>query len=263
MMRLWWLAAAVLMLLSACGGEEAQPLPDLDPVNTAAEGFNAESLRAVSFLLNVCKAEGEESVFFNQGNAAYRTAHPVAMSGRMTQIYKNVGTTADIFYKAGAYYRSDDNNKYYLIMDNETLLSQFICGKLPTVDVDKVSSAATANTSMGTKYTLSVEADGVLFTDLFGEILFSSCGLKKPNRSKTSFKDAVYTYVVGDDARLKSFKLETRVTLYETPTYYPNYTVPEDTLKKEFDLSYEITVTKLGDGVEIEVPKTEDYIFLS
>ena len=263
MMRLTALLAALLLMLSACGGEDTQPLPDLTPVNTAAEGFNDESLRAVSFLLNVRKAEEEESLVFTQGNASYRTEYPVAMSGRMTQIYRGRGITADIFYKAGAYYRSDNSSKYYLVMDKEVLLSQFICGALPTVKDSTVSSAKTAVTSLGTKYTLSVESDIKLLTSLFGETLYSSCGLKKPNRNKTGFKDTVYTYVVGEDGTFKSFKLETRVTLYETPNYYPNYQVPESSLIKEFDLSYELTVTDTGDSVKIVTPKTEDYVFLS
>lgn len=262
-MRLAACLLAVLFALSACGGEAPKELPDLEPVKNAVSGFNEETLRSVSFLLNLTESGKEESKFFSQGNASYRTVYPVAMSGRMTQIYKGAGTTADIFYKAGAYYRSDNSSKYYVVMDKETLLGQFICANAPLLDESKVTGAKTATTGAGTKYTLDVETDAELLNTLFGETLYSSSGLKKPQRSKTSYKNAQYTYVIGSDGTLKSFKLTASVTLYETPAYYPNYQVSEKSLMHSFDISYELTVVKTGNGVEILVPKTEDYVFLS
>lgn len=251
--------AALTLILSACGGEKAS-IPDLTPVSTAVSAFNGETLRSVSFLLNVTETGADKSTFFTQGTASYRRESPVAMSGRMTQIYKEAGTTADVYYKAGAYYRSDSQSKYYLVMDKETLLGQFICTNVPTAK--KVKSGTTAETSAGTKYTLSTQPDEKLLTNLFGDTLYSSCGLKKPDRKKTVFKSAEMVYVVGKDG-LKAFSLTAHVVLYDTAPYYPNYQTPEKELMHEFDISYELKVVKTGEGVEIAVPKTEDFVFLN
>jgi len=251
--------AALTLFLSACGGDK-EPLPDLSSVNAAVSAFNEETLRSVSFLLNVTEKGADKTTFFTQGNASYRREHPVAMSGRMTQIYKEAGTTADIYYKAGAYYRSDTQSKYYLVMDKETLLGQFMCANVPTAE--NAESGKTASTGAGIKYTLKVDTDKSLLEALFGETLYSSCGLKKPNKARTSFKDTEVVYVVGDDG-LKSFKLTARAVLYDTPPYYPNYQTPEKELVHEFDISYELKVVETGEGVEIAVPKTEDFVFLN
>jgi len=262
-MRLTALMLALLMVLTACGTKEKTELPDLTPVTKAVEGFNGEDTRQVAFLLNVREAGKEESVFFSQGNAAYRVSAPVAMSGRMTQIYKGAGTTADIYYKAGAYYRSDEKSKYYLAMEKADFLKQFICTDLPLPETDKVKRGKTAETGAGTKYSLVTELDREALVGIFAESLYSACSLKKPQRDKTVFKNVACDYVVSKDGALVSFKLTATATVYDTPAYYPNYQVDEKNLTRSFDLSYEISVKGFGDKVEIEVPKTEDFVFLS
>lgn len=262
-MRFTALVLALLIALAACGAETKAELPDLNPIAKAVEGFNGEDTRAVSFVLNISEEGKEESVFFSQGNASYRVSAPVAMSGRMTQIYKGAGTTADIYYKAGAYYRSDEESKYYLVMDRESFLKQFMCTDLPVVTADKVSTARVAETGAGTKYSLAAEIDRETLTNIFGDSLYSACSLKKPQRDKTAFDKIACDYVIGKNGGLISFKLTATAMVYDTPPYYPNYQVPSQELMRSFDLSYEISVKGFGAEVEIVVPNTDDFVFLS
>lgn len=262
-MRLIALMLALLAVFTACGGEAEAKIPDLAEVVRAVEGFNAEDTRQVAFLLNISEEGKDESVFFSQGNASYRVSAPVAMSGRMTQIYKGAGSTADIYYKAGAYYLSDDSSKFYQVMDREEFLKQFICCQLPAAETERVRKGKTTETEAGIKYSLTAELDRDVLVNIFAESLYSACSLKKPQRDKTLFKNTACDYVVGEDGSLRSFKLTTTATVYDTPAYYPNYKVDEKTLARSFDLSYEISVKAFGDKVEIEVPKTEDFVFLS
>ncbi len=262
-MRFIPLMLALLLLLGSCGGADRGEAADISPVTKAVEAFNGEDVRSTAFALNVSEKGKEESVFFSQGTVNYRRNAPVAMSGRMTQIYKGSATTADIYYKAGAYYRSDKDNKYYLVMERDSFLKQFMCSNLPAVTADKANSVRTAETAAGTKYSLVTELDRDTLTDLFGDSLYSACSLKKPQKDKTAFGKAELSCVVGEDGSLHSLKLTTTATVYDTPPYYPNYSVEEKSLTRSFDLSYEISVKALGDGIEIVVPKTEDFVFLS
>lgn len=269
--RLICLLACATLLLCGCGGKDkdstqAQDIPDLLPVTAAVNMYNSEELRYASAVLNMTAAEdGEnaESCFFSQGSYSYRTTYPVAMSGRMTQIYKGVGNTADVYYKAGAYYRSSTDSKYYLIMEKETLLAQFICMNVPVLKAEDVKGGSTAETGGGTKYTLTATVDATLLGQIFGDTLYTASGLKKAVRSKTAFSDVEYTYVVSDKGKLTSFKLTATATLYETAPYYPNYSTPDEELMHSYNLSLELSSLKTGDTVKIESPKTEDYVFLS
>ncbi len=253
---------ALLLFLSACGEKKQEPIPPLDTVITAVNAFNGEDLRSVSFLLNVTEEGKEGSAFFTQGNTAYSKAKPVAMSGRVTQIYKGVGSTADIFYKAGAYYRGSEDSKYYLLMDKEVLLGQFFCTDAPKLDENSVRYGRSAETDAGTKYTLGVNVDKGFLKSLFEETLNTSIGLRKPDKERTVYGEPECVYVISSNEKLVGFKISLDVTMYETPTYYPNYSVSDEELERRYKVEYEITVKAVGDKVEIISPVTKDYVYL-
>jgi len=266
-MRLRILCLLALCFALLCGCTEAEtsaPLPDLSPVTNAVAEFNSADPRYTAFTLNVSEAgKGkEESLFFTQGTASYRKGAPVAMSGRMTQIQKGVGSSANMYYKAGAYYRDSGESKYYLIMDRDAFLKQFICTDVLLFAEGEVTSAHTATTGAGTKYTLSLGADTAALNGIFGDTLFNNCGLRKARRDKVVYDKVQYTYVVSTEGKLVSFAVNASATLYDTPAYYPNYSVDEESLKHSFDISFELTVKATGNSVVIEVPKTEDFVFI-
>lgn len=264
-LRILCLFALCFALLCGCTkAEDAAPLPDLTPVTNAVAEFNGADPRHTAFTLNVSEAgKGkEESLFFTQGTASYRKGAPVAMSGRMTQIQKGAGSSANVYYKAGAYYRDSGEGKYYLIMDRAAFLKQFICTDALLFVEGDVTSVRTATTGAGTKYTLSLGADTAALNGIFADTLFNNCGLRKAQRDKVYYDKVQYTYVVNAEGKLASFAVNAAVTVYDTPAYYPNYSVDEESLKHSFDISFELTVKATGNSVEIEVPKTEDYVFI-
>ena len=266
MRRLICLLLAAALLLCACGGktekekEQSIDSATYDKLLAAVEGFNGEGRRQTSVILSL--TAGDESRYFTQGSFAYSRVAPVEMSGRSTEVYGGEGTSSDVYYKAGAYYYSGKEGKFYESFDRDRFLNQYLCTNISLCPQSSVTSLSTANTSVGTKYVLSA-IDAQIFDTLFLEIQFLYCGAKKLQADKTEYKNGTFTCVLDENGALSSFCISCDAVVYDTPAYYPTgYTPEEDELKKSCTLSYEVYVKALGDGVIIEEPNTKDFVFL-
>lgn len=260
MKRLAALILPLCLLFAACSKEPPVPAEDIAAVQAAVDAFNAATKRDTVFRLSIGKESEEEVLFFTSGNAAVKNDAPIAMSGRITQIEKGDAVTGDMFYKAGAYYYDNGYGKYYMEMKRESFLQQFFCTDVPFPET--VQSLRKAESAGGLKYEFAADAMGDRFNAMFATDIYTAAALRKPNREKTAFSNAVYSYVVKDGA-LVSASISFDVALYETAAYYPNYTPTEEELVHRFSVTYELTVNAIGASVEIKVPKTEDYTFLN
>ncbi|MBE6678152.1 MAG: hypothetical protein E7597_05095 [Ruminococcaceae bacterium] len=267
MRRTVCLLTALCFLLCACGGKEdkaAQSFTlDQDTYNTlsaAVEGFNSQDLRQTAVIIGL--TQGDESRYFNQGTYAYSRKEPVAMSGKSTEVYGGDGISVDVYYKAGAYYYSGKAGKFYESFDKEQFLKQYLCTNISLPAENKVSGLRTAQTSAGTKYVLTA-VDEDVFNALFGDILLTYSGVKKPQRDKTKYTDGSFTCVLDGEGKLAALSISCKVSLYDSPAYYPTGYVPtEAELCHSFELSYELNVKATGKDVEIESPTTKDFTFL-
>ncbi len=267
MRRAIYLLAALCFLLSGCGDktdkqEESFALDEntYKLLSSAVEAFNSQELRQTAVIIGL--TEGDESRYFNQGTYAYSRKEPVAMSGKSTEVYGGEGISVDVYYKAGAYYYSGKAGKYYESFDKEQFLKQYICTNLSFCTADKVSGLRRAETVAGTKYVLTA-VDEDIFNALFGDVLLNYSGLKKLQRDKTEYTEGSFTCVLDEEGKLAAFSISCKVSLYDSPAYYPTGYVPTDTeLSRSFELSYELNVKAMGEDVEIESPITKDFTFL-
>lgn len=264
MKRLTVIFIALVLLLCACGKKEASVSTGVDEatrdtLSAAVAAFNGQTKRQTAVTLSI--EEGDVQRTFSQGTYAYDRARPIAMSGRATQVTADGGVTLDVFYKAGAYYYGGESAKFYMAMDRELFLKQYVCAQLPECDFDSATDLRVAETATGTKYQLAVD-DPVVAEQFFAEELYAACGLKLPRKELTGFSAVSFTFVVDGDGALQSFGLDCTATLYDTGAYYPAYVATDEELKHLYSISYRVTVKALGDGVEITAPKTEDYTFL-
>lgn len=226
----------------------------------AVEDYNALNALSVAFSFNVQKSGGEESLLFEQGTVSCRKGDKLALSGRVTQVSGGGGTTSDVYYKAGAYYNDSGTGKYYTIIDGEETLRSFFCVALPLPKSEDIVSVRTAQTSGGTKYVYTVKAaSGLGFTE---DKLYAYSGMRQPNRSKTRYGKAEYSYVVDENGVLKAATIETAVTLCDTAPYLPSYSVPDSELAGEYALRLEITLKAVGGDVVVEAPNTSDFVFI-
>lgn len=260
--RLFCIAVCLITVLaSACGGDTPKESFVLDDtLKQAVAAYNELNTLSLAFAFDMKKQGAEESLLFTQGTVSYKNDSALALSGRVTQVKNGKGVTSDIFYKAGAYYSDNGTGKYYLIMDKDEMLKTFFCVDVPLPDEALINGFRKAQTSGGTKYVYTAEKANALY--MFETNLYGYSGLRKPVRDKTAFSAAEYSYVVDDKGQLKSFKISTTVTLYDTAPYYPSYTVPQSELMHSFNISLELTVKASGNAVVVETPNTKDYVFL-
>lgn len=254
--------ALCLLALSACsnGGDGGGQSLSVDAeVKSAVEAYNGEEAFCIAFAFDLKKQGDEESLVFTQGTISCRTDGALALSGRVTQVENGEGITYDVFYKAGAYYRSGKAGKFYMAMDGGDMLSSFFCTDVPVPGDGDVSAARTAQTD-GVKYVYT--AGGLPALSIVEASLYGYCGLRKPVREKTRCDEAEYSYVLDGDGALSSFKVSASATLFETAPYYPSYAVPESELTCGFQFSLDITVKARGGDVTVETPDTSEYVFL-
>ncbi len=259
------LAALVLPLclifFSACNEPAATvDSSDVAVVSAAVESFNGETLRDTVFRLSFSEKDADEVLFYTSGNAAVRNEAPIAMSGRMTQIEHGNAITADMFYKAGAYYYENGSGKYYLVMNRESFLKQFFCADVPMPD--SPYALRKAESSGGLKYEFGAKGSDSVFQALFADAVYDAAPLRRVDRKRTTFGNGLFSYVIKDGS-LTAVTISFDVSMYDTPAYYPNYTPTDAELMHEYTVTYELTVTNTGDSVNITVPNTEDYTFLS
>ncbi len=258
----------LLLILSAalwgCSGDDTEaPSVDGDTyglIADAVERYNQTPRRKTTALISF--TDGEESKYFTQGTFAYDRSEPIGMSGRTTEVHRGNGVSSDVYYKAGAYYYSGEGGKFYESFDRQLFLDQYLCANLSLCTKEDVTGFRTAVTDAGTKYVLTAN-DTRLFNKLFGETVALYSGLRKLQTEKTRYTNGQFICVVDAKGMVKSYSVSCDVVLYDTPGYYPTgYTPDGATLRHTFSLSYEVSVKAMGDAVEIEVPKTEEYTFL-
>lgn len=252
--------AALLFTVGCTGDTEVQSYEVDSAVVRAVEDYNALNTFSVAFSFNMQESGGDESLLFEQGTVSCRTGDKAALSGRVTQVSGGGGTTSDVYYKAGAYYNDNGTGKYYTITDGEETLKSFFCTAIPLPKNEDIISFRTAQTSGGTKYVYTVKtASGLDFAE---DKLYAYSGMRQPNRSKTRYGEAEYSYVIDENGALKAFAVSAAVTLCDTAPYLPSYSVPDSELTGEYALSLEITLKAVDGDVVIEVPDTSEFVFI-
>lgn len=275
MKRLAVLIMALILCLAACGGPEdkGEGAAQVDSATTFKEGgkehfainqginaFNSADRRSTTVRVNI--KDKEQSLFFIDGSYSYTRATPIGMSGKTTQVIRGQGDTMDVYYKAGAYYRSSELGKYYSSMDKALFLDEYLCRQLPTCTIKHSAKGSTAHTLNGTKYTVDF-LDKDFCGSVFGESLSLYSGVRLVAEDKTTYKNGKAVYVIDENGALKSFVFTCTVSLVDTAPYYPTgYTPTVEELTTTLELSYELLVRATGHSVEIQVPKTEEYTFL-
>lgn len=260
--RLLCIAVCITALLICACGEDAgeKDIALNGTVKAAVAAYNGQSAVSFAYAFDMKEHGADKSLMFTQGTVSYRNEDKLSLSGRVTQVSYGEGTTFDVYYKAGAYYWDSGSGKFYLGMDKSEMLNAFFCVPAAMPEEGELCGFRCAQTGGGTKYVYSANTTTALY--LFETNMYGYCGLRKPVREKTEFSETEYSYIVDENGALKGFKVSTQVTLYDTAPYYPSYSVPESDLKHSFDISLEITVKAVGDGVTVEVPNTSEYVFL-
>ena len=256
------------LVLSACGGDgkdgqdtgSENSVPVDEAVKSAVLEYNKSDLRSTGFAFGITKEKEEGQLAFLQGTVSYRTgSHPV-FSGRVTEVKNGKGSTADVYYKAGAYYRDSGEGKFYTLMDSDEAFGAFFCvdAFLPEGNADGFRTAQTLD---GTKYvyTAGCTPEVIKLTE---QAFYGRCGLKKPRRDRTEYGAAEYSYIIGPDGKLENFGISFDVSLLDTAPYYPAYSVPDEELTQNFSLTLEINCRSAGDSVVVETPDIKEYIFL-
>jgi hypothetical protein len=117
--------------------------------------------------------------------------------------------------------------------------------------------------SAGTLYTFKVKSGyDEQLKALLGDNIYSLAKITKPQTEKTRFSEieCEYTFTQNQNGQtvLVNRQIVFTAYLYETPTYTPGYTPPEEDYM--LDLKVRIKVTyKDTDNVEISEPVVKDY----
>ncbi len=247
--------SASFLFMSSCGKISEEAYFSID---NAVNKTNAEALYKASFVLEVKNTQKQELVMFVQGNYVIDKSRSISdgvlMTGELVQTVYNSPSSFEIAFYDDTYVTKSKDYKILSDMDEDVLLSQFMCSPALSFPIDKITSIDESSVSNGIMYTVEVSGDVRTYLGpLLGDDLYSFSGMKKAQKELTEYSDVICKYVVSENGILSSRETSYNITAYDTVPYFPSHQATLDDYKYNFSVSLKLNYKAFGDGVSVDV----------
>ncbi len=252
------LLTAVLVsgLLSGCGEKT-----EYSEVSAGIENTNAIKRYNASFLTELTFNNGTATLLYQQGSYSIDREQQQLYS-EYVRTYLGASDKITEMYRDGYVYLNDSSGKSKYESKPEFLTCLHYAETMNFNEKD-ISGLKKDTNSAGTLYTFKVKSGyDEQLKALLGDNIYSLAKITKPQTEKTRFSEieCEYTFTQNQNGQtvLVNRQIVFTAYLYETPTYTPGYTPPEEDYM--LDLKVRIKVTyKDTDNVEISEPVVKDY----
>ncbi|MBE6647992.1 MAG: hypothetical protein E7614_00545 [Ruminococcaceae bacterium] len=246
--------SASVLFMSSCGkiSEESYLL-----IENSVNKTNAEDIYKASFVLEVKNAETQDLVMFVQGNYSIDKSKSrfdsVIMTGELVQTVYNSPSSFKIAFYEDTYVTKSKDIKILSDMEENILLSQFMCAPAISFPIDKIKSIDQVSVSNGIMYTVEVDDVKSYLDPLLGDDLYSFSGMKKAQKELTEYSDVLCKYIVSENGMLLSRDMSYNVTAYDVVPYFPAHQATAEDYKYNFSVSLKFNYKAFGNDISIDI----------
>ena len=178
----------------------------------------------------------------------------VIMAGELVQTVYNSPSSFEMAFYDNTYVTKSKDYKILSDMDEDVLLSQFMCSPALSFPIDKITSIDKSSVSNGIMYTVEVVGDvKTYFDQLLGEDLYLFSGMKKAQKDLTEYSEVLCKYVISENGMLSSREISYNVTAYDVIPYFPAHQATLEDYKYNFSVSLKFNYKAFGDDVSVDI----------
>lgn len=246
--KLICLTLVFVTLLFGCSDTKKQSTVDTEALNKRVKTVNAETKLSGEYMLEITFSEGV-TLYYAIGEMEWDREAKTAFT-EFSQSYLGISGETENYFKGEKLTSVSGGEARVSDRKNEEFFSKIPYSKMPLYN-ESCKEADFSETSSGIAYSF-VRSDTEKLSKMFVEddIYELVTVLKKPQPEKTEYSDMKCVYTVKD-GRLVSCRFEFDMKLYDTPSYVPGYSVPEEEYTIDIHINAKITYKQFGKDVSV------------
>lgn len=237
------------LLICACSGESAQSDPEIYNTLCLAIGeTNSFSRLSGEYMLEITFGDSV-TLYYALGNVAF-DRESLSASAEFTQTYLGDSSKSANYASNGKTILVDDGVAYETGHDINELMQKFPYAKL--MSPNNESEITVSESRVGKSYSVVLKNSMEISETIIGSDLYDLASvIKKPQPEKTQYGDISCIYTVSDN-KVVACRYEYDVKLFDTPSYVPGYSVPEDDYTLDIHIVAKISYVDFGSEAEIK-----------
>lgn len=246
------------LILTSC----AIKSEDYELLQKAVDNTNKNKKYEASFYFSMTSLIDDTTLMFSQGEVSCDKTGELKMNGTMKQYIMGSSSSSVIAFNNGMYYNSTDDSKVKFDMEEEQLLSQFLCADAFIFDKELLKSASREGNGSKEIYSFKSKPDSEKLSKLLGDDIYTLTGVLNPDRSLTKYSEVKCTYTLdysSGEAVLSGVSFQFSVEMYNQIPYVPNGKVDKDDYKSEVLVNLRTSYLNFGDSVSVELPDDSEY----
>ncbi len=223
-------------------------------IEDSVKKTNWENTYSASFVLEVKDVDTQDLIMFVQGTYSINKNDGTILCGELVQTVYNTPSSFKIGFYDDTYVTLTDEYKVLSDLEEEVLLSQFMCSPAISLRKDEIESIKKSEVSDGNMYTvIANENFGDYLSRLLGDDIYTFSSMKQPKKEMTEYSDLILKYIIGDDGFLIGRETSYIITAYDTVPYYPGYQANDDDFKRTFSISLKHNYKAFGGEVSVDI----------
>ncbi len=243
------LAIAVTVFCGCSDEQSEETVSAANDMNSAVERANNETKLDGAYTLSITFDKGAV-LYHAQGDIAWNREAKTAYAA-FDQTYLGASVVMRNYYSDGKMISISDGEAAETSRDSAELFSKFPYFSLPMHD-NKCGHITVGQNSVGMSYTFERSDAKAIFDLLVGGDIYSLVySIKNPQPEKTEYGNVECVYTVSE-GKIVSCRYEFDVKLFDTPSYIPGYSQPEDEYTIDLHINAKVTYNSFGDSVTVE-----------
>ncbi|MBE6682771.1 MAG: hypothetical protein E7595_01320 [Ruminococcaceae bacterium] len=237
------------LLLCACSGESAQGESELYGALCSAIGeTNSFSRLSGEYMLEITFGDSV-TLYYALGNVAF-DRESLSASAEFTQTYLGDSSKAANYASNGKTILVDDGVAYETGHNITELMQKFPYARIMSPNDE--SKITVSESRVGKSYSVVLDNSKEISEMIIGSDLYELASvIKKPQPEKTQYGEISCIYTISEN-KVVACRYEYDVKLFDTPSYVPGYSVPEDEYTLDIHIVAKISYTDFGSEAEIK-----------